>query len=237
VEGHIVRGYDGDLMHLRLRVLEMGGLAIDQVQRAVASLASAEHDGGRDVLSRAEQVGALSRAIEDDIVGLIARRQPVASDLRGIITVGKVAAELERVGAGARKIARLGTDLHAAAGEGAPLGHFLRDVRKMARLATGMLRDALDCFDRVDLAGAAEVVRRDDEIDVEFELALRDLLTYAMQDPRWLRATLQTVFVMKALERIGDHARNIAVAVPRLHRAEDDHGAAVERHSDRPVVP
>lgn len=237
MEGHIVRGFDGDLLHLRLRVLEMGGLAIDQVQRAVASLAAAEHDGGRDVLSRAEQVAALSRAIEDDIVGLIARRQPVASDLRGIITVGKVAAELERVGAGARKIARLGADLHAAAGEGAPLGHFHRDVRKMARLATGMLRDALDCFDRVDLAGAAEVVRRDDEIDVEFEFALRDLLTYAMQDPRWLRATLQTVFVIKALERIGDHARNIAVAVPRLHRAEDGNGATVERHSDRPVVP
>jgi phosphate transport system protein len=237
LEGHIVRGYDGDLMHLRLRVLEMGGLAIDQVQRAVTSLAGASHHGAREVLARSEQVVALARSIEDDIVALIARRQPVASDLRAIITVGKVSVELEHVGSGARKIARLGADLHAAAGEGAPVGHFHRDIRKIARLATGMLRDALDCFDRVDLSGAAEVVRRDAEIDGEFQLALRDLVTYAMEDPRWLRSALQTVFVMKALERIGDHARNIAAAVPRLYRAEDAGLSVPAERTNRPVAP
>ncbi len=220
MEGHIVRGFDGDLMHLRMRVLEMGGLAIDQVQRAVAALVAGSEPGARDVVARSEELSGYARSIEEEIIALIARRQPVASDLRAILTVGKVATDLERVGNGARKIARLGAELHAAAAD-APLQHFHRDVRKIARLAVGMLRDALDCFDRVDLDGASDVVRRDADIDAEFQLALRGLVTYVLEDQRWMKSILQTVFVIKALERIGDHARNIARNVPRLARRDE----------------
>lgn len=215
LEGHIVRGFDGDLMHLRVRVLELGGLAIDQVNRAVASLVDGRPDVGREVVARADEVSSQVRSIEDEIVALIARRQPMASDLRAILTIGRIASDLERVGNGARKIARSGAELHAAASN-APLAHFYRDVRKMARLATAMLRDALDCFDRVDLAGAADVVRRDAEVDAEFQLALRDLVTFVLEDRRWMTSILHTVFVIKALERIGDHARSIASTVPRF---------------------
>lgn len=220
MEGHIVRGFDGDILALRLRVLEMGGLAIDQVQRAVQALVGGDDEAARLVVMRAPELDVLSRAIEEDIVGFIARRQPVASDLRTVLTVGKVVNDLARVGNGAHKIARLGMELHASSPD-APLAHFYRDVRKMARLALGMLRDALDCFDRVDVDGADAVAKRDDEVDAEFQMALRDLVTYVMEDRRHFGSTIQTVFVIKALERVGDHARSIAASVRRLATRDD----------------
>jgi phosphate transport system protein len=220
VEGHIVRTFDGDILNLRMQALSMGGLAIDQVQRAVQALTRADDDGARDVVSRNAQVVAYGRAIEEDIVGLIARRQPVASDLRTILAVGRVATDLERIGNAARKIARLALELDRGR-DGEPLQRFYNDVRKMSRLALAMLRDALDCFDRIDLEGALRVVHRDAEVDSEFQLALRELVTYVMEDPRHLGSTIQTVFMLKALERVGDHARNIAAIVPRFARRED----------------
>jgi phosphate transport system protein len=215
VEGHIVRTFDGDILNLRMQALAMGGLAIDQVQRAVQALVGGEGDAAREVITRGDQVSAYQRSIDEDIIGLIARRQPVASDLRAILTVGRVGNDLERVGNAARKIARLTVELQAG-DAGAPLQHVCNDVRKMSRLALAMLRDALDCFDRIDLDGAEAVMRRDQELDAEFQLALRELVTYVMEDPRHLRSTIQTVFVIKALERVGDHARNIAAVVARL---------------------
>lgn len=229
MEGHIVRGFDGDLLHLRMKVLEMGGLAITQVQRAVQGLLDGRSEVGRAVVARADEITAAARAIEEQIVALIARRQPMASDLRSIMTVGRIVGDLERVGNGARKIARSGAELHVGAAD-APLGHFYRDVRKMAGLATAMLRDALDCFDRIDLEGAAEVVRRDAEVDAEFQLALRDLVTYVLEDQRWMQSALHTVFVLKSLERIGDHARNIAASVPRLAPRDDAEAAELPAH-------
>jgi phosphate transport system protein len=186
----------------------------------VLALTRGDDDGAREVVARNAEVAAAARAIEEDIVGLIARRQPVASDLKTVLAVGRVATDLERIGNAARKIARLGLELHAA-GHGIPLQRFYNDVRKMSRLALAMLRAALDCFDRVDLVGALQVVHRDLEVDSEFQLALRELVTYVMEDPRHLASTIQTVFVLKALERVGDHARNIAATVPRFARRED----------------
>jgi phosphate transport system protein len=220
VEGHIVRTFDGDILNLRMRVLGMGGLAIDQVQRAVQALVRGNDEEAREVIARNPQVSAYGASIEEEIVALIARRQPVASDLRTIMTVGRVATDLERIGNAARKIARLAIELHGAS-ETAPLRQFYNDVRKMSRLALAMVRDALDCFDRVDLEGAAAVTERDAELDAEFHLALRELVTYVMEDPRHLQSTVQTVFLLKALERVGDHARNIAGAVPRLARRDE----------------
>ncbi len=220
MEGHIVRTFDGDILHLRMQVLRMGGLAIDQVQRAVLALTRGDDEGARDVISRHELVSGYARAIEEDSIGLIARRQPVASDLKTVLTVGRVATDLERVGNAARKIAKLALELESAR-DGMPLQRFYNDVRKMSRLALAMLRDALDCFDRVDVEGALKVVRRDAEVDSEFQLALRELVTYVMEDQRHLGSTIQTVFLLKALERVGDHARNIAACVPRFARRED----------------
>jgi phosphate transport system protein len=220
VEGHSVRTFDGDILNLRMRALAMGGLAIDQVQRAVQGLVRDDDDAGRDVIARSAQISAYSQAIEEEIIGLIARRQPVATDLRAILTVGRVANDLERVGNAARKIARLSIELHGAT-ETVPTHKLYNDVRKMSRLALAMLRDALDAFDRVDLEAAAQTARRDLELDAEFQLALRELVTYVMEDPRHLGTTIQTVFLIKALERVGDHARNIATNVGRLVRRDE----------------
>ncbi len=219
MEGHIVRTFDGDIHNLRLQVLRLGGLAIDQVRRAVAALTGGDDGEARAVVSRTAELSALAKAIEDEIIGLIARRQPVATDLRVVLTTGRVAVDLERVGFCARRIARLSIELHLLAGE-APLAHFYHDVRKMSRLAAGMLRDALDCFDRADVEGAAAVAERDGDLDAEFQMALRDLLTYVLEDPRFLRNTIQTVFVIKTLERVGDLARDIANATNQLARRE-----------------
>jgi phosphate transport system protein len=220
VEGHIVRTFDGDILNLRMQVLRMGGYAIDQVQRAVQALTHGDQEGAREVVARNAQVVAYARGIEEDIIGVIARRQPVASDLKGILCIGRIATDLERVGNAARKIGKLALELDAQR-DNVPLKRFYNDVRKMSRLALAMLRDALDCFDRVDLDGALAVVRRDAEVDREFQLALRELVTYVMEDQRHLGSTIQTVFVLKALERVGDHARNIAASIPRFARRED----------------
>jgi len=204
-------------MHLKMQVLEMGGLAIDRVQRAVDALVGEHEETAHQLIASDERINTYYQAIEDEAVALIARRQPVASDLRLILTITKVALDLERIGHGGKKIARLGLDLHQGLRD-VPLASFYRDVQKMAALALAMVREALDCLDREDPDGAAAVVQRDTDIDAEFHLAMRELLTYVMEDPRWLRHAIQTVFVLKALERVGDHARNIASAVPRLLR-------------------
>ena len=228
MEGHTVRTYDGDILNLRMDALRMGGFAIDQVQRAVAALTQNDDEAAREVVERHAQVVVYGKAIEEDIIALIARRQPVASELRAVLTVGRIATDLGRVGNAARKIARLALELHATAGD-APLLRFYHDVRKMARIAVAMLREALDCFDRVDLERALAIGRRDQELDAEFHLALRELVTYVMEDQRYLRSTLQTVFVLKALERVGDHARNIAAVVPRLQRRDEGEAPAAQR--------
>jgi phosphate transport system protein len=220
MEGHTVRTFDGELLTLRMRVLEMGGYGIDLLQRAVAALLAGSDEEARAVIERSGEVGRYAQSVEDEIVGLIARRQPVASDLRGILGIGRVATDLERVGNSARKIARLALELQASAPP--PARHFYTDVRKMSRLALAMLRDALDAFDRLDARAAGTLAARDRELDGEFQLALRELVTYVMEDPRHLQGTIETVFLLKALERIGDHARNIAALVPRLARGEPE---------------
>ena len=220
MEGHIVRTFDGDILNLRMRVLAMGGLAIDQVQRAVQGLVRDDDDLSREVIARSAQMSGYSQAVDDEIIQLIARRQPVASDLRTVLTVGRVASDLERVGNAARKIARLSIELHGVT-ETVPVHKLYNDVRKMSRLALALLREALDAFDRVDVEAAQQTARRDQELDAEFQLALRELVTYVMEDPRHLRTTIQIVFLIKALERVGDHARNIATNVSRLVRRDE----------------
>ena len=117
------------------------------------------------------------------------------------------------------------------------LVHFYHDVKKMSRLAVGMLRDALDCFDRIDLAGAAAVAERDGELDTEFQMALRDLVSYVLEDQRHLRNTLQTVYVIKALERVGDLARDIADDTQRPVRRGEQPEATTPEESREMSTP
>lgn len=230
-EGHTVKGYDVDLAGLRLKLLEMGGLVLEQVQSAVTALAKADEAAARAVLEREEEVNRYDLAIDDDSITLIARRQPMGSDLRAIISIARVVADLERVGDEAKKIAHIVLSARAMDMRSARLtAQLTRDARHMARFACGMLRDALDAFDRMEATRVVEVARRDAELNAEFQGAVRRLVTQVMEDPRRLASVLDAMTVLKALEHVGDHAKNIARHVLYLVEGRD------VRHEDTGVL-
>ena len=205
LEGHISRAFDGALATLHIRVVEMGGLVLDQVRQAAAAYTDWQVSPAEHVLERERQVNEYNTRLNEEQLTLIARRQPVASDLRAILAMAKAVAELERAGDEAKKIAR------AVIAQGSRPGPATtRDVRHLAQLAVSLLRLALEAFDRLDVAAAAEVIARDKELDTEYEAGLRRLMTRAMEDPRQVSVALEVAFALKSLERIGDHARNVA---------------------------
>jgi phosphate transport system protein len=211
LEGHISRAFDGALVTLHIRVVEMGGLVLDQVREAAAAytdwqVAQAEH-----VMERELEVNDYQARLNEEELTLIARRQPVAGDLRAILAMSKVVAELERAGDEAKKIART-----VIAQGGRPGPATSRDVRHLAQLAVSLLRASLEAFDRLDGPAALDVIARDKELDIEYEAGLRRLMTRAMEDPRQVSVALEAAFALKALERIGDHARNLARQVESI---------------------
>lgn len=217
IEGHISKAFDGALATLHVHVIEMGGLVLDQVREAADAYTEWKADSAERVIEREQAVNAYDASIDAEQFTLIARRQPVAADLRAIIAMSKGVAELERAGDEAKKIAwtvlrRDGRPGHATA----------RDARHLGKLAVSLLRLSLDSFDRVDPALAAEVIARDEELDAEYAAGLRRLLTRAMEDPRHFGVTLEAAFVLKSLERVGDHARNLARHVQSIGR--ESHG-------------
>jgi len=205
IEGHISRAYDGALLALHLRVIEMGGLVLDQVREAALAYTEWDSAGAQRVLEREQTVNAYDRSIDEEQMTLIARRQPMASDLRIIIAISKAVAELERAGDEAAKIART-----VLGHGGRPGPATTRDARHLGRLAVSLLRLSLDAFDAIESSLASEVIARDRELDEEYAAGLRRLLTRAMEDPRHFDVALEAAFVLKSLERIGDHARNLA---------------------------
>lgn len=205
IEGHTSRAFDGALAALHMRVIEMGGLVLDQVREAAHAYTEWDSKAAERVVERERTVNAYDRSIDTEQLTLIARRQPMANDLRAIIAMSKAVGELERVGDEAKKIAR------NVAGRGTRPGPATtRDARHLARLAVNLLRMSLEAFDRLDLAAASEVITRDRELDTEYAAGLRRLLTRAMEDPRNFDVALEAAFVLKSLERVGDHARNLA---------------------------
>ena len=213
IEGHTSRAFDGALAALHMRVIEMGGLVLDQVREAALAYTEWDVQCAERVIERERTVNAYDRSIDAEQLALIARRQPMANDLRAIIAMSKAVAELERAGDEAKKIARTVLGHSGRPGHGTT-----RDARHLARLAASLLRLALDSFDRIELALAAEVIARDQDLDVEYIAGLRRLLTRAMEDPRHFDVALEAAFVLKSLERIGDHARNLARHVQSMGR-------------------
>ena len=205
LEGHISKAFDGELAALHIRVLEMGGLVLDQVRQGTAAYADWDTHSAQLVIDREAQVLRYAGTVYDDQVALIARRNPVASDLRAIIALAKVGAELDRAGAEARKIAR--TVLQQS---GRPGRRTSSDARHLANLAITLLRLSLESLDRLDAEQAEQVIDRDQDLDAEYASGLRRLLTRALEDPGQLEVTVEAAFALKSLERIGDHARNIA---------------------------
>ncbi|MEI6026323.1 MAG: phosphate signaling complex protein PhoU [Betaproteobacteria bacterium] len=216
---HLSTQFDAELSGVSTRVLEMGGLVESQVSRAITALVSIEADLAGQVLRDEERVNRMEVEIDRDLSGIIARRQPTARDLRLLIAISKIIANLERVGDEAARIGRVVQRLAAVGmpGRRLPVG----DLQFECDLAVAQLRKSLDAFARLDTRLALEVLKHDDQIDQEFEGMMRKLITYMMEDPRTISSSIDLVFVAKAVERVGDHAKNLAEAVIYIVKGAD----------------
>ena len=221
---HMSSQFDTELAGISSRVLEMGGLVESQVAQAVYALSELSNETAHQVLQQEERVNQMEVEIDHDLSAIIARRQPTARDLRLLIAVSKTIANLERAGDEAARIART---VQRLLGAGFSPRLPLSDLSFVAELATAQLRKALDAFARLDTAQALEVLKQDDQIDTEFDGLLRKLITYMMEDPRTISASIDLVFVAKAIERVGDHAKNLAEAIIYVVKGTDVRHATV----------
>jgi phosphate transport system protein len=212
VEGHTVRSVDQSLSSLRHHVVEMGGLVIDQVSSAVSSLIDRDARLAELVLSREPMVNDYESRLDRDSLTFIALQQPVANDLRAARAIARAGLELERVGDESKKIARSALRIGGAT-EHDPVTAVARYLRHMATLSTSMLRGAVRALDESNAELAREVLARDKEIDHEFATALRQLMSFVIEDQKFLKPTIDTIFALKGLERVGDHAKNVAEQV------------------------
>ena len=230
-EKHLSTQFDAELGAISNRVLEMGGLVESQVVRAIHALTTFNGDDAADVLQVEERVNQMEVEIDRDLSGIIARRQPTARDLRLLIAVSKSIANLERVGDEAARIARTVQRL-INTGVSTRLRLPVSDLGFEAELAIAQLRKALDAFARLDTAKALEVLKQDDQIDQEFDGLLRKLITYMMEDPRTISSSIDLVFVAKAIERVGDHAKNLAEAIIYVVKGTDVRHHSLEAVED-----
>jgi phosphate transport system protein len=198
--------------------MELGGFVESQIRQAVYALSQFSQEAADDVLVTENKVNQLEVEIDREIASVIGRRQPTARDLRLLMAMSKTTANLERVGDEAAKIARMVKSIiQSSAPRSLPSG----DLRVSAEMASGLLRKALDSFARLDVPTAVSILREDDAIDKEFDGFVRKLITYMMEDPRTISASLDLLFVAKAIERIGDHSKNIAEFVIYIVKGED----------------
>ncbi|MGB5306587.1 MAG: phosphate signaling complex protein PhoU [Gammaproteobacteria bacterium] len=218
--GHIVKRFDGELAQLHQLVLDTGILVRDQLHRAVKTLEDEDPKAAREVIDRDKEVNALDIRADEEMIRILAKRQPLARDLREVITISKAMGDLERVGDEARKIARL--TIHVYDNDGSPPnGQILRDIHTMAAYVDSMLKMCLESFDELDLQKALDVLQMDVELDNEFKSCIRRLATFIMEDSRSVGHVIDVVLGIRALERIGGHAKNIAGYVVFLATGKD----------------
>jgi phosphate transport system protein len=205
---HLSTQFDSELNSLSSRVMEMGGLVEVQIRQAVDALANFSEEAARQVLETEARVNQMEVEIDRELSSVIARRQPTARDLRLLMAISKTTANLERVGDEAEKIARMVQSIIHKSGAARTLP--ATELSVAADLASGQLRKALDAFARLDTRSAVAIMKEDDLLDREFDGFVRKLITYMMEDPRTISSSLDLLFIAKAIERIGDHAKNIA---------------------------
>jgi len=224
---HTHKQFDTEMEAIRSGVLTMGGLVETQMSRAIVLLEAHDEEGVLDQVGVDEQtINQMQVDMDQQCSQIIARRQPAAIDLRMVLTVTKIVNDLERVGDETKKIAKKAAQA-AQTQRLAQVRYF--DVARAAERAKEMLQLALDSFARLDVNAAAEVIDLDDEIDAAFSAVLRQLISYMMEDPRTITPALEIVFMAKSIERIGDHAKNIAEAVVQVVRGKDVRHATAEQ--------
>jgi len=215
---HLSTQFDSELTSVSSQVMEMGGLVELQIQTAIHALSQFSIESANEVTAKEARVNAMEIEIDRDLSSIIARRQPTARDLRLLIAISKTTANLERVGDEAEKIARM---VRSIIESGSPRSLPSLELRYAADLASGLLNKALDAFARLDVNAALSILKEDDLIDQEFDGFVRKLITYMMEDPRMISPSLDLLFLAKAIERIGDHAKNIAEFIIYVVKGED----------------
>ena len=218
MDKHISSQFDNELGNVSSRVLELGGLVESQIRHAVFALSQFSTEVADQVIATESQVNSMEVEIDRDLSSIIARRQPTARDLRLLIAISKITANLERVGDEAEKIARMVKAI-GASGNARYLPS--SELRIASDLASALLRKALDSFARLDVTEAVSILKEDDLIDAEFDGFVRKLVTYMMEDPRTISPSLDLLFLAKSIERVGDHAKNIAEQIIFIVKGED----------------
>lgn len=223
---HIAKQFDAELEAVRARVLQMGGIVEQQITSAIEVLSTGDIEQCDRIIEADHRVNGLEIEIDEQCSHIIARRQPTAIDLRMILTVIKTITDLERIGDEAAKIARMAKNLHGRDGPQVPR---YREIKHMSEIAVDMLRQSLDAFARLDIGVPAKVVRLDEQVDDEFKTIVRTLVTFMMEDPRTISSSLEILWVAKAIERIGDHAKNMSEYVVYLIKGKDVRHVSAEQ--------
>lgn len=221
---HTSKQFDSELETVRSSVLQMGGLVEEQINRAIEALGSGDMGLIDNITATDKLVNRMEVELDEQCSHIIARRQPTAGDLRLIMTVVKMITDLERIGDEAEKVARMARLIHEA--ERAHMPHV--ELTHIASAAIAMLRKALDSFARLDPLTAAQVVRDDLELDDEYRAIVRQLITFMIEDPRTISRSIEILFIVKALERIGDHAKNMCEYTVYLVKGRDVRHIAVD---------
>jgi phosphate transport system protein len=223
---HLSTQFDSELTAISTRVMELGGLVESQIRQAIYALSQFSVEVANEVTANESRVNAMEVEIDHLLSSIIARRQPTARDLRLLIAISKTTANLERVGDEAEKIARM---VRRIIQSGAPRSLPSLELRVASDLASGLLNKALDAFARLDVNAAVSILKEDDLIDAEFDGFVRKLITYMMEDPRMISPSLDLLFLAKAIERIGDHAKNIAEFIIYVVKGEDVRHSSMEK--------
>ncbi|MGH8779454.1 phosphate signaling complex protein PhoU [Paraburkholderia sp.] len=215
---HLSSQFDADLNLVSSKVLEMGGLVESQIVKAMQALNGFDGEIADEVIAAEERLNTMEVEIDEECSNIIARRQPAARDLRLLIAISKTITNLERAGDEAEKIAKRTKRLME---EGSSRNINIAEIKLSGEMAVSILRRALDAFARLDTVAAAQIVRDDKAIDEEFRAFVRKLVSYMTEDPRTISAGLDFLFIAKAIERIGDHSKNIAEFIIYIVKGTD----------------
>ncbi|QIL80703.1 phosphate signaling complex protein PhoU [Diaphorobacter sp. HDW4A] len=222
---HLSSQFDSELNSVSSRVMELGGLVESQIRQAIYALSHFSIEAVQQVEAIEQRVNSMEVEIDHELSSIIARRQPTARDLRLLIAFSKAIANLERMGDEATRMARM---VRSIIESGSARSLPSSDLRMAADLASGLLRKALDAFARLDTKAALDILKEDDLIDKEFDGFVRKLVTYMMEDPRMISPSLDLLFLAKAIERIGDHSKNVAELIIYLVKGKDVRHTAMD---------
>ena len=217
-EKHISSQFDAELNSISTNVLEMGGLVEAQLHQAIFALVNMNLAAAEQVIANEGQINKMELRIDHEIISTIGRRQPTARDLRFLMAISRTTQNLERAGDEIERMARM---VKSIIKSGSPRNLPTSELRVASDLAAALLRKTLDSFARLDTEMAVTIIKEDDEIDNEYNGFLRKLITYMMEDPRTISPSLDLLFLAKSIERVGDHAKNIAEQIIFIVKGED----------------